>query len=152
MLWPVLAVAVIGLSSCDGEKTPLEQQIRELNEKAAAAVMAKDVSALKDMVSEDYRDQRGGDRRSVVRLVQLYLFRHKSIHLYMLTKSLQVLGENEAVAEVFVAAAGEAIEEPDRLFDVKADLLRFSVRYVQEGGEWRVIDADWRQARVDDFL
>ena len=95
------------------------------------------------MLSPDYRDLNGNDRRAVVRLVQFSLFRYKSVHLFSLTKSLEILDEDNAVAEVLVAMAGKPVETAEQLFDLRADLVRFNVRYVRrgrrvEGGRRRV--------------
>ena len=146
-----VSVMVAGLAGCS-EPPPAEEQIRQLNSAAETAAEAKDVSALKDMVAEDYRDPNGNDRTAVVRMVQFYMLRNKSIHLYTLTRSLEVLDDDNAVAEIFVAMAGEPIESADQLLRMRADLIRFDVRYARRDDEWKVIDVDWRRADVDDFL
>ena len=152
LLRAALAVAVLGLAACPEEPTPPEQRIRELNARAEAAAEARDVAALKDMVAEDYRDVSGYDKQAVVRLVQLYLLRNRAVHLFTLTKSLQILDQDHAVADILVAMAGQPVEEVDQLFDIRADLMRFNVRYVRDDDEWRVIGVEWRRATADDFL
>lgn len=152
LLRAAFAVAILGLAGCPDDPTPPEQQIRELNARAEAAAEAKDVSALKEMVAEDYRDVNGYDKRAVVRLIQLYLLRNRAVHLFTLTKSLQILDQDNAVADVLVAMAGQPVEEADQLFDIRADLIRFNVRYARDGDEWLVVGVEWRRATADDFL
>lgn len=149
----VIAVvfAAGGLVSCS-ESTPPEQQIRQLNQTAEEAARAKDVAALKDLIADGYRDERGYDRQAVIRLAQLSLLRNKSVHLYSITKSLQILDESNAVAEILVAMAGKPIDEPEQLLNLRAELVRFNVRYVGTGKEWKVAAVEWRRAKVDDFL
>lgn len=137
--------------ACGGDAKPPEQQISQLNNSAELAVETKDVSALKDMVSDNFEAGQY-NKSSIIRLVQLYLLRHRTIHLYSLTRSLQVIDEDNAVVEVLVAMAGEPIGHADQLFDLRADLMRFNVSYVRDQDEWKVVGAEWRRATVNDFL
>lgn len=138
--------------SCGDQPLPAEQQIRGLNDAAKTAATARDVSALKDMLAEDYRDQRGNDRQSAVRLVQLYLLRNTSVHLFSVTRSLQLIDEDHAVAEIFVAMAGKPVDSAEQLLDLRADLVRFDVSYVRIDGDWKVSAVEWRRASIDDFI
>ena len=149
----LLAVLICaGPISCSDESAPAEQQIRMLNDKAEAAVRARDVSDLKGMIADEYSDERGNNKQSMVRVAQLYLLRNRTIHLLSVEKSLQVLDDDNAVAEVFVAMAGEPISTAEQLFNLRADLVRFDVRYVRVGGDWKVSGLGWRKASIDDFL
>lgn len=137
--------------ACSENKTIPEQQIGQLNESAELAAEARDVSTLKEMVSARFKAGQY-DKNSIVRLVQFYLLRHNNIHLYSLTKSLQVLDEDNAKAEVLVAMAGKPVERADQLIDLRADLIRFNVSYLRDQEEWKVVGAEWGPATVDDFL
>jgi len=35
---------------------------------------------------------------------------------------------------------------------LKADIYWFDIVLVQEGGDWKLLEAYWRQAMVDDFF
>ena len=144
--------AVSLLAACGGPELPAEEQIRNLNSDAETAVEAKDVGTLKDFVSDDYTDERGYDKNALIRLAQLYLLRHKAVYVYTLTKSLVIIDESNAAAEILAALAGQPISSVDQLFDLRADLMQFEVGYEREGDEWRVRSLKWRHAAVDDFL
>ena len=140
------------LAACGEPLPPAEEQIRKLNSDAELAVEAKDVSTLKDFIADDYTDERGQDKNAMVRLAQLYLLRNKAVYVHTLTKSLVIIDEDNAVAEILAALAGQPISSVDQLFDMRADLLRFEVGYRWYGGEWRVRSLNWRRATVEDFL
>lgn len=144
--------ALLALAGCGGPELPAEEQIRRLNAEAANAVEAKDVGALKDFVADDYSDENGYDRNAVIRIAQLYLLRHKAVYVYTLTKSLVIIDEDNAAAEVLAALAGQPVNSADQLFDMRADLIRFQVGYVREDDEWLVRSVDWRRATAEDFL
>ena len=146
------ALLALSLLSCSGDTTPPEEQIRKLNSDAVIAVEAKDVGALKDFIVDGYKDERGYDKSALVRLTQLYLLGHKAVYIYTLTKSLQVIDSDNAVAEVIAAMAGQPIKNADQLFDIRADLVRFVVVYVRQDSEWKVENVRWQRATVDDFL
>ncbi len=139
------------LLACSKDVTPPEQLILQLNRDAEAAAEAKDLGALKDMVADDFKSDHL-DKNAILRLVQLYMLGHKSIHLFSLTRSVQIVNEESAVAEIVVAMAGKPIERADQLFDLSADLLHFAVTYARRDDEWAVMGVKWRRAEVDDFL
>lgn len=151
-LLPVSLCAVLALAGCGGPELPAEEQIRRLNTEAENAVEAKDVGALKDFIADDYADESGYDKNAVIRIAQLYLLRHKAVYVFTLTKSLVIIDENNAAAEVLAALAGQPVNSADQLFDMRADLVRFQVGYVLEDGEWLVRSVDWRRATAEDFL
>ena len=146
-----LLLIISNLIACSDEELPLEQQISQLNDRAELAAENKDIGALKDMVSDSFKSG-PYDKKSIVQLVQLYMLRHRTIHLYSLTKSLQAIDENNAVAEILVAMAGQPIERADQLVSLRADLMRFNVSYARDEDEWKVIRTEWKRATVEDFL
>lgn len=147
----LIVLTAASLIACSGDEQSPEQQIEQLNSNAKLAAEAKDVGVLKDMVSEDFKSGQY-DKHSIIRLVSLYLLGHKNLHLFSLTRSIQVTDEDSANAEVLVAMAGKPIVGTDQLFDLRAEMLRFNVSYVRNEDEWQVISADWKRATVDDFL
>ena len=140
-----------GLAACSGDVAPPEQRVRKLNSDAEAAAEAKDVGALEEMVAESFESDHL-NKASIVQLLRMYMLRHKSIHLFSLTKSLQIVDEDNARAEVLVALAGEPVEQADQLFDLSAELLRLDVVYARFDDQWKVTALKWRRAAVDDFL
>jgi hypothetical protein len=143
---------LLSLVSCSGETTTPEEQIHKLNKDAVIAVEAKDIAALKNFIVDGYQDERGYDKSALVRLTQLYMLGHKAIYIYPLTRSLQIVDADNAVAEVVAAMAGQPVKTADQLFDMRADLVRFNVAYVRQGSEWKVNKVQWQRATVDDFL
>lgn len=147
----ILSLVLTGLVACSGDATPPQQRIMQLNSDAETAAEAKDVGALKDILADDFNSDRF-DKSSIIRLVQMYMLGHKSIHILSLTRSVQIVNEDHAAAQVLVALAGEPIARADQLFDLSADLLRFDVTYRRFDSEWKVVDVQWGRAAVDDFL
>lgn len=152
---PRLRIAVpvlwLALSACGGPDESPEARIRSLVSEAESAAEARDVSALRDKVSGEYQDERGYDRRTVLRLIQGTLLRNQNVHLLSVVRDVRVNGAT-ATAVVLVAAGSQPIESTEALVNVRADLMRFDVELVLEGDQWRARAVDWRRAELNDFL
>ena len=74
--------------------------------------------------------------------------RHRDIHLFTVTKTIELTPQQDsATAVVFVAMTGVPVESMDALISLKADLYRFELGLAQEDGEWRILSSRWE--RVD---
>lgn len=138
-------------SACGEPAASPEARIKSLVEQAEQGAEARDISVLGDLVSDNYRDGRGYDRRTVLRIAQGLFLRNREIHLLSLVRNLEVNGDT-AGARVLVAMAGRPIESVQALVELRADLVRFDIELVREEGNWRVRSADWRRAEAGDFL
>lgn len=148
-----LFAAVLGvfLAACGGPQESPEARIKDLVSRAEQAAEDHDLSVFRDSVSDDYQDDHGYNRQTVLRLVQGMLLRNQNIHLLSLVREVRV--ENgSAYARVLVAMASRPIESADALLNVRADLMRFDVQLVLESDEWRVRAVDWERAEPGDFL
>lgn len=145
------AAILLVLSACGGPDRSPEEQIRHLISESESAAEAGDASVLEEHVSEDYQDQRGYDRRTVLRLAQSVLLHNRNIHLLSVVRDVQVEG-GAAAATVLVAMGSRPIESTEALVNVRADLMRFDVEFALEGGRWRARAVDWRRAELNDFL
>jgi len=150
-LLPALLLPVL-LPACAGKKPP-EERVRAFVARAEEAAEARDLSALKEMVSADYADQSGRNRRGLMGILTVHFMRNESVHL--LTRIAQIRLDEPARAEVtvFVAMAGTPIPEAGELRRLRADLYRFDLRLDETpGGKWQLRTAAWRPAAPADFL
>ena len=145
----LLATALLALA-CGGEPQTPEERVRATLAALEAAAEARDVAAMKEHVSETYRDERGNDRRAVSALVALHFQQNRSVHLLVRTLAIAV-DPPAATASVLVAMAGTPIESADALPLVHADFHRFDFELREEDGTWRIAAAAWRPANAADF-
>ncbi len=129
-----------------------EEQIRAVIAMAEQAAQQRDIGTLKNFVADGYRDKRGYEKRSVVRLLQGYLLRHRNIHLLSKITDLEIIKPARASTILLVAMAGRRIESAEQLWDLRADVFQFDLGWIQSDGEWQVASATWRRVRVDDFF
>lgn len=146
-----VAVAALLLMACGGSPATPEAQLRALIDDVEQAAESHEISVFRNVVADDYQDEHGFNRQTVLRIVQGVLVRNQQIHLLSLVRRLDV-EEATASAVVLVAMAGQPIESTEALLNVRADLMRFDVDFVRRSDEWRVGAVEWRRAEVKDFL
>ena len=149
MLVSLLALAV----ACSEPVQEPEQQIRDLVGEIERASRDKDIQALKDMVSASYSDRVGRKQENLHSLIKLHYLRRRDVFLLTRIETLELPAPGRAKFSLLAALAGTPLESEATLRDVRADLYRFELELRDEGsGRWRVVSADWRPARLDDFL
>lgn len=150
-------VAALGLcvlaTACSGEPaSTAEQQLRALIAQAEEAAERKDIAVLRRTLSERYADAHGNDRRAIEGILRGHFLRHQSIHLLTRVAAIALPAPGRAQATIYVAMAGRPVATAEELVRLKADLYRFDLFLEKEGGEWRVLRAEWRPAELGDFL
>lgn len=146
-----LVVAVL-LPGCRGEPTSPEVEVRVLINSAAAAAEQKRVGMLGGLISENYADDRGRDKRTIEHLLRLHFLRNEALHLYTRVVSIALPQPDRAEAVVLVAMAGVPIASDQELSALRADLHRFEFSLAREPKSWRVQRAAWRRAAPGEFL
>jgi hypothetical protein len=151
---PLLAALVCALLlSCESEPDSPEAHIRALLERAEAAAEDRDAATLIELVSMDYTDAHGRDRKNVHGILGFYFLRNEAIHLLTRVQRITFPELDRAEATVLVAMAGRRIESVEELAGLRADLYRFDFQLTDEGvDDWKVNRADWKPAKTGDFL
>ncbi|MDG4551981.1 MAG: nuclear transport factor 2 family protein [Candidatus Contendobacter sp.] len=149
--WAAVVLTLL-LIACSRDATSPETQIRELVARAQIAAEARDVPGLRALITDDYADAQGNDRKAVENMLRLYILRNQSIHLFIRVRDIVFLEPERATARVAAAMAGRSVVSAGELTGMDADLYRFDLELVRRGGNWQVQRAAWEPARLDDFL
>lgn len=146
MLRLILASLLLaaGLAACGGGPSP-EDEIRTFVLEAERAAEARDAFALRALVADDYRDGRGNGAEEIRRYVHGYLLAHQSVHLLVRIEEIELPANDLARLRATVAMVGQEADTASA-WDLAADVYEFDVNLAREGGDWRVIRADWRPA------
>lgn len=120
--------------------------------RAEQAVAAKDLAALRNLIAERYSDGDGRDRRAIEQILRVYFLRHGSIHVLTRVQSVSFPAPGRAEVVVLVAMAGTPIAAGTDLRGLAADLHRFELTLVREGGAWRAVRAEWRRAEPSELF
>ena len=150
--WLAAVVCMPMVFGCSSKASDPELEIRQFLETGEAAVEARELGAVANMISEEYADPGGRSRRDLVRMVAGYLLRNESVHLLIRVESISVTGEAAATARVYAGMTGRLVGGTDSLSDFRADLYRFDLELAKEGGDWKLTGAEWRRAEQQDLL
>jgi hypothetical protein len=145
-----IALLIALTSGCSEPAKSPEDEIREFIAAGVAAAEDRDAGTLKDMVTRDYRDRRGYDREQIGKLLRLYFFRHKNIHLFYKIREINLIGREEARVTLHAAMAGQAITSPSLLSSLRARIYRFELDIVKDD-VWRVRGGEWSPASASDL-
>jgi len=130
-------------AGCGPAGTP-EDGIRALVAAAEEAAEARDASALKDLVADDYQDPSGRSASDIRSYVHGWLIAHQSVHLITRVDSIELEGTEQARLAVTVGLLGREAAS-DSAWDLAGDVWRFDLRLARDGDDWRVIRAGWQQ-------
>jgi hypothetical protein len=146
-----LALIALLLPACSQRQSP-EDEVRAQIRDAVAAAEQKSVGTLRDMLSEQYTDSEGRDKRAVEGLLRVHFLRNESLHFYTRIHSVTLPRPDRAEAVVVVAMAGVPIASEEELAGLRADLHRFEIEFAREDRTWRVRRAAWQRAEPGEFL
>jgi hypothetical protein len=143
------AAVCIAAAGC-GRPDPA-QELRRMVAVAEEAAEAGEVGVLADLLSEEYTDADGRDRRSFTALMRGYLGGRK-LHLLTRVGSVAVPEPARGELTVFVALATRPIEDVRELDRFQADLYRVELRCRREQRTWKIVGAEWSAAELLNFM
>ena len=148
----ILLSCVFFLPACGEEPDSAEQQIRQFITLAEQRVEARNASGLKELISENYRDDRNMDQKGILRLALGYFLGHRNIHLFTHIKEIHLSGPEQAHVKLFAATTGKPVSSMDSFINIRAQLYLFELSLIKENGDWQVNQARWRRARINEML
>ena len=144
-LAPAAALGAVLAAGCTTSDS--EAEIRALLAEAAEAAEARDVGFFGDVIGDAYRDTRGNDREQLLLAIRGYFIANQRIDAASRIDEVVLEGADAARAVVHAGLLGRA---GANLSDgVNADLYRFDLELVNDGGEWQIIGAKWARALGD---
>ena len=128
------------LAACGGSSEP-EEQVRAVIAEAEQAAEARSIGRLASLVSDDYDDGRFR-RDELLTWVRAWLIAHQSVSLVVRVDELELQGLELARVRATVGMLGR---EAGESLELAMEVREFEVTLALEGGDWRVIRADWDQ-------
>src|ERR1044071_776418 len=89
------AMTLIVCVACGKTLTP-EAQLRAAIVQAQQAAEKKEISVLRGLVSEQYRDEQGQDKRAIDGLLRVYFLRNESIHVFTRIRDVALATQDQA--------------------------------------------------------
>jgi len=137
------------IQACSDDKTP-EDQIRRFVDNGVQAAEARSVDDLSELLHANFVDQQGHDSEQLARLLRVYFFRHKNIHLFSRIDNIERLSANQASVSLYVAMASTVISDVSALSSLSARIYRFELQLVKQD-DWLLRHASWEPANIGAF-
>lgn len=135
----ILCLCLGTVGACNEPDGTPEEELRAWVALGESFAEAKDRSALLSMISPDYVDARGNDKKKIGDLLHLYFFRQQTIGLLTRIESIVVEGGTAAVVDLTVGMAGM----DGSSLGVNADAYRFVFELEKSNDEWLLIGGRW---------
>ena len=148
---PVITLLLLTLTACSDAPSP-EEQIRVVMQRAERAVEDGDLNALMKLVSDDYEDAAGRDKKTLRGIVAFYMRQNDKLHVFYQEKKLVLADPDRGDVTAVVALAGQPLGRGLDLSTISADLLRVYVTFERQSGDFKVVHAEWDGARLTDFV
>ena len=146
----VLLTLILLLAQACSDDGSAEDQIRHLIDNAVQAAENRSVDGLSDLMHNDFIDEKGNNRPQFAKLLRVYFFRHKNIHLFTRIDSIEMLSDNQASVSLHVAMAGTVISDVSALSSLSARIYRFELQLIKQD-DWLLRHASWEPASLSAF-
>ncbi|HUQ53417.1 MAG TPA: hypothetical protein VM692_14415 [Gammaproteobacteria bacterium] len=146
MLSTAAAIAAAVVAGC-GTSDP-EAEIHARLADAEAAAEARDVGFFGDLVGEGYRDSHGHDRAELLRVLRGLFLANQRVEIVSRIDEVELEGGDAARVVLHAGMLGQRSGEA-ALAGIDADLYRFELELVNDGGEWQIIGAEWTRGLGD---
>jgi hypothetical protein len=146
----VLLTLILLLVQACSDDDSAEDQIRHLIDNAVQAAENRSVDSLSDLMHNDFIDEKGNNRQQLAKLLRVYFFRHKNIHLFTRIDSIEMLSDNQTSVSLHVAMAGTVISDVSALSSLSARIYRFELQLIKQD-DWLLRHASWEPASLSAF-
>ncbi|MBT5219303.1 MAG: hypothetical protein HOI35_05940 [Woeseia sp.] len=141
----IFACLLLIVAACGGPPGTPEDVLRTWVTNGEVAAEEKNRSELLNMISKNYVDARGNDRKQIGDLLRIYFFRQNSLALLTSIDSIEVSGETAATVTLTIGMAGTK----DAGLGISADAYKFEFELVKPDEDWLLIGARWAELGQD---
>lgn len=117
-----------------------EAEIRALLTSAEQAAEARDTGFFRAVIGTAYRDSRGNDRDQAINMLRGLFVTNQRVEIVSRIDSVELQGADAARAVLHAGMVGQRAGA-GMLGGLDADLYRFELEFVNDGGDWQIIGA-----------
>ena len=139
------------LSACSSNNSS-EDQIRQYVSSAVSAAESREALAIRNLISDKYKDESHRDRRRLVGLALGYFLRNKNIYIFTQISKIKFPVPDKASVKLYAAMTGSRVTGAQALLDIRADLYQFDLMLTRDGGDWLLQNASWQRASIEDIV
>ncbi|QNP40737.1 nuclear transport factor 2 family protein [Lysobacter solisilvae (ex Woo and Kim 2020)] len=131
-----LCLLFMALAAC--ARTPPEARLRETVSGLQAAIEGRDVSALREVMAEDFVGPDGLDRDGARRMAQGAFLRYRDVGVTIGPLEVELRAEQATVRFTAALTGGSgALPDSGQVYDVETG-------WREVDGDWRLVNASWK--------
>jgi hypothetical protein len=147
----LIGLSILFIWGCTSDPVTPEERLRQTIAQAEVYLQDRDLSEAMNYVHSDYQDKNGLDIRQLRAMLAGYFIRHQSIYILTRIEQINLSKDDEAQVLLFAGLAGSSQQRSASLSQWRGDLIRLDLRFVLQGDDWLLRQADWRRAGPEDF-
>lgn len=137
--------------SCTKPKTE-EENIKALMKAAGRFIEKKEIDDLMGLLSDDYTDHRGRDKKQTRDMVQTYFSEFRGIVVHILGTRIDEIRNGEASIRTDAAISSGAAKALRKLVPVSTDNYRFEIRLAKEWDRWLIRYTEWKHIGIEELF
>ena len=153
--WSVLVLLpiMVSLTLCRCSKEKSDQElILEMVGRVQDHVENKYLTAIMDLLAEDFLDMENRGREEIEELLGEYFERYRGIVVHILGSKILRLEGKEAEIETEVSLSSGAAKIFRKLIRYSGQTYRFTLSLIKTDAGWRVTYAQWRYITLDELF
>lgn len=139
------------LPSC-GDKDTDEDLIKAAISDMAEGAEAKDPGRIKEHISDSYKDPAGNDYRALKGIMAFYFMQPESINVFLRRQEIEIKDGKGYATVRAVISRGRKAEGITDLVPEQTGGFIFDFTFENEGGDWMLTSAIWRQVGMAEAL
>lgn len=145
-----LILSLAALTSCS-QPQDKEAQIIDLVKSVKTSFQKHHGKNLKNIISEDYLDIKGRQKKEIEGLITFYLLRHKNIHLLTHILKIDFHSENRCIVTLYAAMAGSSGKFKELPGSLQTDVYKFNFTLQLTKGDWLLLSSEWERVSTNDI-
>jgi len=150
LLFYTSLILILNVSCSEKTRSP-EDEIKQYIESGKIAAENRNHSELADLINEQYRDQKGWDKKRIKNMARAYFLIHQNIYLLTKIDNITFQNKNNAFVVLYVAMAGTAINDLNAINRLRAKVYKFELQLIKNDS-WLLHQAKWKAADIRDML
>lgn len=140
----IFIVLLLFAASCAKEVSE-KDKVRMVIDQVAAAMQDKDIKKVMKHFADDYRDDRGNDRRTIKSFIFMQVMRQGQLSVFVRSADITIDEEgHKALAMVdVILAEGINTGNITEILPERSSGYRFTVLFDKIDGDWLISNATW---------
>ena len=137
--------------ACSSKPRDPEAEVRAAVGALEKAIEDADIGRVKELIGDDYKDNKRYDKPKVVSTLQFIFIRRKSVHILTNIREV-VVAEDGRTAQVDMVAAATAMPVANASVLARlgsGDVFDMQFEMARDGADWRVTSSKWKRASGD---